>query len=332
MNANHHWGVKQPRRCYVPPAAALALWVSAFGSVPSLIAVACLCGPCIPKPACNATVRLEQDADVSGYVNCTVIIGDLHVGDQVTRVGLPALVELDGSLIATQSHSLRAIELPRLERIGALQLEGDSSTRSVSSLMLPQLAAVERDFVIARTSIPLIDLPALRRIGGTLYAADNLPTTALHAPRLGAVGVLNVPRAMASTLPPDLQIGTLVAQPEPEPDEPEPEPGDCPFQGVEGWAAVRECQLYASFSVKGAIPDDFELEVWRLHDTNGWPLSETFDAAEIRHAGGVIHFGPESLHRNTYPAFMIYWRGCRNPAVYRTPVGGSGKYSSNPCL
>jgi len=143
------------------------------------------------------TVRSGAALDVSALRALAAITGDLVIGPTVAidDVHLGELRAVDGAIRVVGNGMLRGLYLPRLERAGAIAIDGNAALTTIS---LPQLAVVRGALRITDdASLEAIDLSALVSLdrelvlGGVprleLVDADQLARAAavrLDAPRL----------------------------------------------------------------------------------------------------------------------------------------------------
>lgn len=175
------------------------LWLCACGGATITKAPsACPDGPVVLSsqeeldafPACpliaGLTIRTGAALvlDGSGLQHLHSIDGDLVIGPSVglTAVELRELGTVRGTVRVVGNGGLESVVLPRLARAGSLSIAGDIELRHLS---MPALAEVDRDVVIERTpELAVIDLAALRTIGGELAIVDAPHLAALEAPSL----------------------------------------------------------------------------------------------------------------------------------------------------
>jgi hypothetical protein len=165
-------------------------------------------GPAAAAVCPDGPVLLSSQADVDAFPACPVIAGlTIRAGTALSFAGsgLERLHAIDGDLVIGPSIGLAAVELgelgtvrgavrvvgnggleslvlPRLTRAGAISFAGNIELRH---LAMPALAEVDREVVIDRTpELAVVDLTALRTIGGELAIVDAPGLAAFEAPSL----------------------------------------------------------------------------------------------------------------------------------------------------
>ena len=159
------------------------------------------------------TLRTGASVDVSPLKQLTAIEGDLVIGPTVgiDEVALSELVSVGGTIHVGSNGSLRGLYLPRLERAGRIEIDGNVALTTIS---LPRLAAVAGAIVITdNAAVELIDASALVTIGKELVISGHPELALLELGRLVKDGDIRVERA--PKLPPELveQLGKPAAPP-----------------------------------------------------------------------------------------------------------------------
>ncbi|NUO49893.1 MAG: hypothetical protein HOV80_13645 [Polyangiaceae bacterium] len=126
---------------------------------------------------------VQTAAELAQYESCLRITGDLQIftGPDLSVVELPNLIVLDGTLMIYSSGSVEAVEFPRLQTAGAIDL----SLAQPEQLRLPALEHVRGMLDLNRSRFAMLDLPKLRHAGSFQLSG---PVTELHAPVLETVG------------------------------------------------------------------------------------------------------------------------------------------------
>jgi hypothetical protein len=189
---------------------------------------ACGTRPATPPPAAPScpterTVVLASQADVARFASCTTaravtirsggrldtsvlhalttITGDLVIGPTVSieEVTLGELRVVGGAIHVIGNGLMQGLFLPRLERAGRIEIEGNVAVTTVS---LPQLAAVRGAIrIIDNASLELVDIPALVAIDQELVLSGVPKLTLVEAAQLQRAAAI---RLDAPQLPPDV--------------------------------------------------------------------------------------------------------------------------------
>ena len=194
---------------------ALALALAACGATPGV--------PAAPRCPTDRTVVLASQADIARLARCTTargitirsgaaldtsalhalatITGDLVIGPTVgtSKITLGELRVIGGTLRVAGNSLMQGLFLPRLERAGRIEIEGNAAIATVS---LPKLTAVHGALRITdNASLELVELSTLAAIDQELVLAGDpqlalVEVSALHS---AASVQLDAPR-----LPPDV--------------------------------------------------------------------------------------------------------------------------------
>jgi len=172
--------------------------------------------PALAEPRCptEQTVVLASQADVARFASCTTahgvvirsggkldtsplralatITGDLVIGPTVAveEVTLGELRVIGGTLRVVGNGALQGLFLPRLERAGQIEIEGNVAATTIS---LPRLAEVRGALrVTDNASLELLDIPALTSIDHELVLS-GVPTLLLvEAAQLQRAGAIRI--------------------------------------------------------------------------------------------------------------------------------------------
>ncbi len=174
-----------------------------------IAASACATAPASPAaPSCpvDRAVVLASQAAIAGLARCTIlggvtirsgaaldasvlralatITGDLVIGPTVgvQDVTLGELRVVEGAIRVVGNGLMQGVFLPRLERAGRIDVDGNVALTTIS---LPRLAAVRGALRITdNASLELVDLPALVSIDQELVLAGAPQLTLVEAAQL----------------------------------------------------------------------------------------------------------------------------------------------------
>jgi len=157
----------------------------------------------------DRTVILSSQEDVERFAGCTAassvtiktgatvnlaplhaletIDGDLSIGPTVglDEVAFGELREIGGMVHIVSNGSLRGIFLPRLERVGRIEIEANYELTTIS---LPRLTLAQGAFmVIDNASLEMIDITTLAEIGKTLVITGNPKLNLIEGGKLAVV-------------------------------------------------------------------------------------------------------------------------------------------------
>jgi len=197
-----------------------------FARISVLAVAACGARPAAPAaPSCptDRTVVLASQRDITRLARCTTargvtirsgaaldtsvlhalatITGDLVIGPTVgvEEVTLGELRIVGGAIHVVSNGLMQGLFLPRLERAGRIEIDGNVAITTIS---LPKLTAVGGAVSITdNASLELLDMPALATIDQALVLTGDPQLTLVEAAQLHAAGSvqLDVPK-----LPPDV--------------------------------------------------------------------------------------------------------------------------------
>jgi hypothetical protein len=131
-------------------------------------------------------VRSGAALETSTLSALTTITGDLVIGPTVgvLEVTFRELRVVEGAVRVGSNGLLQGVFLPRLERTGSIEIDGNVALTTVS---LPRLASVRGSFrVTDNASLELIDIAALRSIANDLVITGAPQLTLIDATRLDA--------------------------------------------------------------------------------------------------------------------------------------------------
>jgi hypothetical protein len=147
------------------------------------------------------TVRSGAALDVSALRALTTITGDLVIGPTIAveDIELPALRTVGGAIRVVGNGLLRQLRLPRLERAGAVVIDGNPV---VATIALPRLQAVHGALrVTDNAALELIDLSALATVDHELVLAGDPALSLVEAEQLQRAAAVSIE---APRLPPDV--------------------------------------------------------------------------------------------------------------------------------
>jgi len=149
----------------------------------------------------GVVIRSGAALDTSALRALVTITGDLLIGPTVgiQEVSLGELRVVEGAIRVHNNGLLQGLFLPRLERAGSIDIDGNVAITTIS---LPRLASVGGALrITANMSLELIDTPQLQSIAQDLVITGAPQLTLLEAPQLkSAAGV----QLEASKLPSEL--------------------------------------------------------------------------------------------------------------------------------
>lgn len=152
---------------------------------PVELAAECTAGG--PAAVLRETVVLDTDADVVAFnaSGVTCIVGNLLVGNSVTRLVLNALVVVTGRVVVRASD-VETVELTVLVRAGTFEIQDNDVLVSGA---LPAINTIDGDLrVSGNARLSILDIRALRRVGGSVIITDNGALSSVSAPDLDSIG------------------------------------------------------------------------------------------------------------------------------------------------
>lgn len=157
--------------------------------------------------AVGISVRTGGSVDLSKLRALAQVDGDLVIGPTVAldEATFPELISVGGTIRVGANGSLRGVYLPRLERAGRIEVDGNVALTTVS---LPRLTNVDGGIVITdNAALELIDASSLVNVGKDLVIAGHPSLTLLEMAKLTKSEGIRVERA--PKLPPDVveQLG-----------------------------------------------------------------------------------------------------------------------------
>lgn len=163
------------------------------------------------QTAVRVTIRTGAKLDLGPLRQLESIDGDLVIGPTVgiDEVQLAGLRTVGGTIHVGSNGSLRGLYLPRLERAGRIEIDGNVELAAIS---LPRLAAVEGAMVITdNAAVELIDAAALLSVGKELVISNHPELTLLEMPRLVKDADIRIERAPKLSANVIAQIGKPAA-------------------------------------------------------------------------------------------------------------------------
>jgi hypothetical protein len=155
------------------------------------------------------TIRSGARLDTSALRALTTITGDLTIGPTVgvEDITLGELRVVEGAIHVVGNSLMQGLFLPRLERAGRIEIDGNVAVTTIS---LPQLAAVRGAVRITdNASLELVDLPNLAAIDHELVVAGDPKLALVEAAQLQSAASVQID---APLLPPDV-AGRLCSLP-----------------------------------------------------------------------------------------------------------------------
>lgn len=146
-------------------------------------------------------VRSAAALDVSELRALTAITGDLVIGPTVAveDVELPALHTVGGAIRVVGNGLLRQLRLPRLERAGAVVIDGNAV---VTTIALSRLRIVHGALRITdNAALELLDLAALATVDRELVLTGDPSLSLLEVDQLERAAAVSID---APRLPPDV--------------------------------------------------------------------------------------------------------------------------------
>jgi hypothetical protein len=149
----------------------------------------------------GVTIRSAAALDTAALAALATITGDLVIGPTVgiDEVTLGGLRSVGGAVRVVSNGLLQGVFLPRLERAGRIEIDGNVALTTVS---LPRLARVDGAVrVTDNAELALLDLPALTVVDQALVLSADPKLALVDAGALRHAGsvALDVPE-----LPPDV--------------------------------------------------------------------------------------------------------------------------------
>jgi hypothetical protein len=184
--------------------------------------------PAVPAavvPSCptDRTVVLASQADIARFATCTTaravtirsggkldtsalralatITGDLVIGPTVgvEDVTLGELRVVDGAVHVVGNGLMQGLFLPRLERAGRIEIDGNVAITTIS---LPRLAAVRGAIRITdNANLELVDMPALTAVDQALVLSGDPRLALIDAAQLQTAATVQID---APLVPPDV--------------------------------------------------------------------------------------------------------------------------------
>jgi hypothetical protein len=132
----------------------------------------------------RVVIRSGAALDTSALHALATITGDLLIGPTVGihEVSLRELRVVEGAIRVHDNGLLQGLFLPRLERAGSIDIDGNVAITTIS---LPRLTAVGGPLhITANTSLELIDISMLQSVAHELVITGAPQLTLVEAPEL----------------------------------------------------------------------------------------------------------------------------------------------------
>ncbi|HSD90855.1 MAG TPA: hypothetical protein VLB44_25195 [Kofleriaceae bacterium] len=134
--------------------------------------------------AAGIRIRTGAEIDVTPLSDLEEITGDLSIGPTVgvDTVAFNGLIRVGGTIRVADNGSLRGLFLPRLEKVGRIEVDNNAV---LSTISLPRLATVEGSLVITdNTSLEMLTTTMLTDIGQELVISGHPKLELLEMPRI----------------------------------------------------------------------------------------------------------------------------------------------------
>ena len=160
----------------------------------------------------DVTIRTGAPLDTSVLRSLATITGDLIIGPTVGMqdVTLGELRAVDGTIHVISNGLMQGLFLPRLERAGRIEIDGNVAVTTIS---LPRLATVRGALRITdNASLELVDVPVLVSIEQELRLTGDPQLALVEATQLRAAASvqLDLPRLPAEIA---AKLGAVAASP-----------------------------------------------------------------------------------------------------------------------
>jgi len=140
----------------------------------------------------GVTIRSGAALDTSVLHALATITGDLVIGPTVgtSEITLGELRGVGGTLRVAGNTLMQGLFLPKLERAGRIEIEGNAAIATVS---LPKLTAVHGALrITGNASLELVDLSALAAIDQELVLTGDPELALVEAPALKAAASVQI--------------------------------------------------------------------------------------------------------------------------------------------
>jgi hypothetical protein len=175
---------------------------SAAARLTALVLAACGATPAAPvAPSCPAgAVVLASQADLARLARCTTLPGvTIRSGAALDTSVLRALATITGDLVIGPTVGVEQITLGELRVVGgAIHVVGNGL---MQGLFLPRLERAGRIEIDGNVAITTISLPRLAAVGGAMQITDNASLELLDMPTL-----VSVDQALVLTGDPQLTL------------------------------------------------------------------------------------------------------------------------------
>jgi hypothetical protein len=160
----------------------------------------------------GVAVRSAARLDLSALRQLAVITGDLVIGPSVAvdELALGQLRSVTGAVHAVANGVLRGVFLPRLERAGRIEIDGNPALATVS---LPRLSEIHGALRITdNASLELVDLSSLVSIDQALVVTGDPVLSLIDADQLRRAASVEL---AAPKLPAELAAALSATAPAP---------------------------------------------------------------------------------------------------------------------
>jgi hypothetical protein len=152
--------------------------------------------------AAGIRIRTGAEIDVTPLSELEEITGDLSIGPTVgvDTVAFNGLVRVGGTIRVVDNGSLRGLFLPRLEKVGRIEIDNNAV---LSTISLPRLATVDGSLVIAdNNALEMVTTTMLTEIGQELVITNHPKLNLLEMPRIAHMQTIRL--ESNPKLPPDV--------------------------------------------------------------------------------------------------------------------------------
>jgi len=137
-------------------------------------------------------IRSGAALDTSVLRALTTITGDLAIGPTVgtQEITFGVLQVVEGAIRVTDNGLMQGLFLPRLERAGRIEIDGNVAVTTIS---LPRLAAVRGALrITSNASLELVDMPMLLSVDQELVLTGDPQLTLVDAAQLQRTSVVRI--------------------------------------------------------------------------------------------------------------------------------------------
>ena len=156
--------------------------------------------------ATGIRIRTGAEIDVTPLSELEEITGDLSIGPTVgiDTIAFNGLMRVGGTIRVEDNGSLRGLFLPRLEKVGRIEVDNNAV---LSTISLPRLATVDGSLVITdNNALEMVTTTMLTDIGQELVIAGHPRLNLLEMPRIAHMQAIRLesnpklPQDMVETL------------------------------------------------------------------------------------------------------------------------------------